>query len=194
MMLSDYYAAVGDNIPTLSTLSVPAVYRQINKARRTLARETDATIVTYPFPFIATQEAYPYPTVSGCIMQIIMETYYYIGNVRYPWKGSLPQLTAGADPLLNYNAWPVAYYLLNGSVYYWPAPSFAYSAYMKGKLDPIDITIASGNDAIIPYPYQGAVVWLASSYAAFLDGNVDLSEVMKEKYMDELRRLPREFM
>lgn len=194
MTLSDYYTAVCDLGPTFPTLTATAVYRMINKARRTLAHETDATIMTYSFPFVVTQQAYGLPTVNGCIMQYLMETYYYIGNLRQPLKGSLPQFMAGSDVMLNFNGWPLAYWLLNGSVYYWPIPSFAYSAFMKGKLDPIDILVTGGQDAIIPIPYQDSVVYLAAAYCALLDGNIDLNTELEEKYKDSLRRLPREFM
>jgi hypothetical protein len=192
--LSDYYAAVGDYVPTLSTLSTVAVYRQINKARRIVARQTDATLTTYNFSFIPAQQPYPYPTVNGCIMKYIMETYYYIGNVRFPFKGSLPQMTAGADPMLNYNGWPVAYYLLNDNVYYWPVPSFAYNAYIKGKLDPIDITATGGTDAIIPNEFQDAVVMQGSKLCALLDSKLELAASMELLYRDALSSLPREFM
>jgi hypothetical protein len=194
MMLTDYYTAVGDHIPTLSSLSTAAVYRMINKARRMVARQTDATIMTYPFTFTINQQPYPYPTVNSCTMKYIMETYYYIGNLRQPVKGSLTQLPAGGDLLLNYYGWPVAYSLLAGNVLYWPIPSFGYSAYIKGKLEPIDITSTSGNDSIIPTEYQDAVVILGAKNCALLDGNMELALALQELYKDELRSLPREFM
>ena len=192
--LTDYYNSVQDWIPTLASLPQASVYRQINKARRTLARETDATITTYPFPFVVGQESYAFPTVNGCIMQVIMETYYYNGNMRIPPFGSLPRVLIGSEWWSGFQSWPLSYYDLNGSVYYWPIPAFAYSAYVKGKLDPIDLTTSSGTDTIIDPRFQDAVVPLASKYCALLDGNIDLANAMEAEYRLTLSRLPRHFL
>ena len=197
MLLTDYYTYMLDYYPQASSYfaSNPnAIYRAINKARRRVSRETDATLTEYNFPFVAGQQSYPFPTVNGCIMQYIMGTYYYNGNMRIPANGSLRRAPIGVDWWLGFNSWPWMYYDLNGYVYYWPIPSFAYSAYLKGKLEPIDMTTASGPDAIIPSPFVDAVVVLSASLVARLDGNIELGESLEQEYMKSLATLPRGLM
>jgi hypothetical protein len=193
--LTDYYQGVADNIPTVYTMDTNAVYRAINRARRRVARQTDATLmVTTPAVFTVGQESYVYPTVSGCIMKFILETYYYLGNMRVPDRGSLPRIRPGAEMLLNFNGWPLGYYLLNEHIYYWPTPSFAYTYFVKGKLEPIDLTIAVPTEVIIPEPYQDAVIFAAARYTALLDANIELAKAMEQLYQIELGQLPRNFM
>jgi hypothetical protein len=192
--LTDYYNAVGYWVPTLASLNITGVYAQINKARRTLAKETDATITTYNFPFVVGTQSYVFPTVNGCTMQYIMETYYYMGNMRVPLKGSLPRVLIGSDWYLGFQGWPLSYYDLNGSVYYYPVPYYAYSAYLKGKVEPIDLTTGGGADSIIPLPFQDAVIPLAAKYCALMDGTIELANAMEIEYMKGLSKLPREFM
>jgi len=196
--LADYYTGVADNIPTTYTMDTASVYRAINRARRRVARQSDATLTTTPLTvagtFTINTQSYAFPTVNSCVMKFIMETYYYMGNLRIPTNGSLPRLPVGSDLFINFNGWPLSYNLLNEHILYYPIPSFAYVAFVKGKLEPVDLVLPATVDLIIPEPYQDAVIFAAARYTALLDANIELAKAMEQLYQIELGQLPRNYM
>lgn len=189
MTLTDYYTSLDDKYPTLSTLDTTFVYRAINRARRKVAQETDATLYIYTFPFVPATQSYVIPVIGAASMPFIMDVAYYIGNLRLP----IDRAPAGFEPLLLFTGWPYWWWPLGGKIYFYPTPATAYTAQIKGKILPDDL-IGSVAEALIPESYQEAVVYKAGEFCALKDGNTDLIKGFEELYRQELRTIPRGMM
>lgn len=192
--LSDYYTALGDIMPTISTIDPTVAFRAINKARRVMCRTTDAGMRLYQFTLAAGTQAYSQKTIPtppspiGSPMVAMMEVAIFLGNVRY----TLDRIPAGQIPLLNFTSWPFWYYLLAGSLYYYPTPSDAYLTEWKGRLQPIDLDIAQTiPEAVIPESYLDALPCKAAQLLAITDGNAEMIKHYEELYRLEMQQIPK---
>lgn len=194
MYISDYYTALADIVPTISTQDPNVAYRGINWARRKICRQTDAGIYIYNFPLVAGVSNYALPSITTgsapvqSTLQYITEVACYIGVLRY----ILTRMPAGQIPMLNFQGWPVWYYLLQSQVWYYPIPPAPYPSDLKGRLEPAPLDINNNTlEQVIPEPYQDAVAPLAAEYMAMADGNAEMIAKYEQMYRLELSKIPK---
>ncbi len=194
MTLQDYYNAILADVPTAATLTTSSIYDAINKARRSVAAETDATLDLYSFTLTAGTWNYPFPasvTASVLTGQIVAvrKIWYYLGTVR----NQIPKELIGSYSMSNFQSWPVKWWTQQNKVYYWPIPAQAYPTEWLCQILPANL-VNPGDAEVIPYQYTDAIEALACRYTALKDGNAQLAGGFGQLYMELLGKLPRRSM
>ena len=189
MTLQDYYEGVLENVPTANTLNYQVVYNAINRARRRMAAETDATLALYNFTLTPNVWNYPYSgaLVAGCSVISVRKVWLYIGTTRE----KIPKVKKFDYFYTNFSSWPVKWWVEGNSVYYWPNPAEAYQSDWQVAKQPVTLATLADVDNEIPFQYTDAAIFLASKYTAITDGNSQLADFFEQEYQRAMALLPR---
>ena len=192
--LQDYYTAVLENVPTAATLATQTVFDCINRARRRLAAESDATLALFTFTLTPGTWNYPYDTaglVDGCSVISILRVWLYIGTTRY----ELPKSAIKYDYFYtNFASWPIKWWTEKNSLYLWPTPSSNYQMDWQVKKQPNTLAALTDPELEIKYQYSDACQMLCCKYVAMADGNVNLAQFFEGEYQRAMEILPRSNM